>query len=210
MKSETYKLLANKLMTQYSHGKINFSQLKKKLQRLNRRILPIILMFVCVAAFGYAESSEWIEVQEDPTFLAMMPNGQQTFIEQVGRTVDTIIIHHTNGSDVDTPASAIDEYHKSIGWECIGYHYVIRRNGDVEFGRPDEKIGAHAKGRNATSLGIALSGNTATQKQIEALYLLCRMLRDKYPITSIERHHEECPGKSVPVEDLANALLGRQ
>lgn len=45
-----------------------------------------------------------------------------------------------------------------FGWDDIGYHIVIRRNGDVELGRPVEVIGSHAKGHNSDSIGVCLIG----------------------------------------------------
>jgi len=159
------------------------------------RVVAIVVMFLCVANFGYTQSNEWIDVNEDVLILE-------------SRFIDTVIVHHTGDKNIDESVESIDRYHKSIGWDEIGYHYVIRRNGSVEVGRVESKIGAHAKGRNAKSLGIALSGDTATIWQIEALYKLLRVVRGEHDITSIERHHEQCPGPSVNVEDLERAILG--
>lgn len=43
----------------------------------------------------------------------------------------------------------------------IGYHYVIRRDGSIEKGRPDDMVGAHTSGQNANSLGICYEGGKA-------------------------------------------------
>ena len=43
-------------------------------------------------------------------------------------------------------------------WSDIGYHTVIHRNGDVVDGRPIERSGAHTRGLNKHSVGIALVG----------------------------------------------------
>ena len=62
-----------------------------------------------------------------------------------------IILHHRAGNgDVES----IDAYHKSLGWEGIGYHYYIRKNGDIYSGRPEWRAGAHTKGHNIGTLGI--------------------------------------------------------
>ena len=46
---------------------------------------------------------------------------------------DQIVIHHTgNPTDDDLSAAEIDASHKGQGWSCIGYHYVIRKDGTVE------------------------------------------------------------------------------
>ena len=43
-------------------------------------------------------------------------------------------------------------------WRDIGYHYCIHRNRDVAKGRPIEQSGAHTRGMNKNSVGIALAG----------------------------------------------------
>jgi N-acetylmuramoyl-L-alanine amidase len=61
---------------------------------------------------------------------------------------------------MDIGAMVIRGWHKAKGWKDIGYHYVIRRNGEQEKGREDNVMGAHVRGHNSTSLGICLIGGT--------------------------------------------------
>jgi len=131
-------------------------------------------------------------------------------IKEPNRYIDTIIVHHSGARDIDVSANQIRAYHiNERGWDDIGYHYVIRRNGDVENGRSLSKIGAHAKGRNKTSIGICLSGNTATPKQLITLFNLCKRLYKAIPeIKHIQRHHEACPGNSVDMEKLEQDIIG--
>ena len=123
---------------------------------------------------------------------------------------DMIVIHHTgNPTDDDLSAEQINESHINQGWTCIGYHYVIRKNGNIEKGRPDWAIGAHAYGDNDHTLGIHLSGNfeigTPTQKQIESCAHLVAFLCDKYGIEinddNIVGHRDldstACPGSNL-------------
>lgn len=109
------------------------------------------------------------------------------------RPVDTskAVIHHTASHDVS--ASTIDQWHKERGWDGIGYHFVIRKNGSIHKGRPLTKLGAHAKGRNHY-VGIALTGfDDFTQAQKDSL---TRLIRD-LGIRHIEPHHEKCPGPGL-------------
>jgi N-acetylmuramoyl-L-alanine amidase len=75
------------------------------------------------------------------------------------------IVWHTaaaahNGLPVDQSARTIRNYHVNTkGWSDIGYHYVIRFNGDIEAGRPLKYAGAHVEGLNERSLGICFSGH---------------------------------------------------
>ena len=74
------------------------------------------------------------------------------------RVTDQIVIHHTgNPTDDDLSAAEIDASHKARGWACIGYHYVIRKDGTVEQGRPHWTVGAHAYGHNSHTMCVGTS-----------------------------------------------------
>jgi N-acetylmuramoyl-L-alanine amidase len=110
------------------------------------------------------------------------------------------IVHHSASHDVSV--STIDQWHKERGWKCIGYHFVIRANGDIEKGRPLTMKGAHARGRNQC-IGICLTGyDNFTQEQIKSLIKLLKQLKIKV----IEPHHEKCPGRGINLADIKNRL----
>jgi N-acetyl-anhydromuramyl-L-alanine amidase AmpD len=124
------------------------------------------------------------------------------------------IIHHTASQDV--PASTIHQWHLNQGWSGIGYHFVIRQNGDIERGRAENLIGAHAgeKG-NPDSIGIVLTGNFETGKpttaQMDSLvWLLKDYLFPKYGVKPVIGHKDvmatACPGKNFPWEELRERL----
>jgi N-acetylmuramoyl-L-alanine amidase len=108
------------------------------------------------------------------------------------RKVNKIIIHCTatpEGRDV-----SIDEvrrWHvKERGWRDVGYHFLIRLDGTVEEGRPIEMTGAHTRGHNWDSIGIAYAGgmskdmtepkDTRTDEQKESFVDLLCQLHDCY------------------------------
>ena len=74
---------------------------------------------------------------------------------------DMIVIHHTGCNDIDASAEQIDGWHKAAPnfWSMIGYHFVIRKNGTIERGRPEWAVGSHAYGENYHTIGIHLSGD---------------------------------------------------
>lgn len=126
------------------------------------------------------------------------------------RTTDQIVIHHTgNPTDDDLSAAEIDASHKAQGWACIGYHYVIRKDGTVEQGRPHWTIGAHAFGENKHTIGIHVCGNfeigEPTDAQIESTAMLLANLCTDYGLTidcdHIVGHRElmstACPGSNL-------------
>lgn len=139
-----------------------------------------------------------------------------------------IVIHtaaHGNvEEDFDTSVEQIDEWHRSYGWNGIGYHYVIRKSGVIEKGREDNVSGAHAYGLNSRSLGICFSGNgdffPPTEAQFKCVVLLCRLLMviHKIPVRNVLGHREidqilgvpevkkTCPGLKVDMNEIRSAL----
>ena len=106
---------------------------------------------------------------------------------------DMIVIHHTgNPTDDDLSAKEINRSHKAQGWSCIGYHYVIRKDGTVEQGRPHWTVGAHAYGENYHTIGIHVCGNfeigKPTQAQIEALAMLLANICNDYGLPIDKQH----------------------
>lgn len=106
----------------------------------------------------------------------------------------------------DIGRAEIDLMHKQRGFVGIGYHYVIRRDGRVEKGRPDNQAGAHVQGYNSRSLGICMvggvkpDGKTAetnfTPAQYDALEALLRRLRPTYPTARILGHRDLSPDRN--------------
>lgn len=75
------------------------------------------------------------------------------------RTIDKIIVHCSATKEgVNFTARDIDRWHRNQGWSCIGYHYVVDIDGTLERGRPIEKVGAHCKNHNKTSIGVCYIG----------------------------------------------------
>ncbi len=77
------------------------------------------------------------------------------------RDVDTFVIHcSATPPHMDIGLEEIAQWHLERGWRACGYHFVIRRDGTLEEGRPVDSVGAHAKGHNLRSVGICLVGGT--------------------------------------------------
>ncbi|MBO8158814.1 N-acetylmuramoyl-L-alanine amidase [Thermosyntropha sp.] len=125
-----------------------------------------------------------------------------------------VIVHHSASSDV--PANEIHKWHKNRGWAGIGYHFVIRANGQIERGRPEFTIGAHAgKTGNPDSIGIVLTGNFEIEKPMEAqidnlVWLIREYLYPKYGELEVVGHKDvmptSCPGKKFPWAELRRRL----
>ena len=82
------------------------------------------------------------------------------------REITHIVMHCTaTPATSDIGAADVHRWHLQRGWSGIGYHFVIRRNGQIEPGRAIEKKGAHVAGFNAKSIGISLAGGVASNGQ---------------------------------------------
>ena len=72
---------------------------------------------------------------------------------------DYIIVHCTaTRPSMDIGLTEVDAWHRHRGFFGCGYQLIIRRDGIVENGRTLDDVGAHAKGYNHNSIGIALVG----------------------------------------------------
>ena len=131
------------------------------------------------------------------------------------KSVDYLVVHcAATREHQDIGAHEIRQWHLEKGWFDIGYHYVIRRNGDIETGRPEDQPGAHARGFNHLSLGICLVGGVATDgktpennftaEQFASLAQLLRGLTHKYPQAMVLGHRDfpnvnkGCPSFDAP------------
>jgi len=121
------------------------------------------------------------------------------------RAIKTIVIHHSGNSDTK---EKIHELHvKKNGWNEIGYHFLISREGEIINCRNLEKEGAHVYGYNIYSIGVCLLGNFDKEKphelQIKKMNELISNLKKEFYIKEIKFHREfpnvtkSCPGKNI-------------
>lgn len=134
------------------------------------------------------------------------------------RKIEQVIVHVTDSPDtMDIGAAEIDQWHRQRGFKCIGYHYVVRRSGTVETGRPEEMVGAHCEGENYNSLGVVWVGKTTPAPvQYAALAkLLARILSEHaltlenvHPHSQYSKIGKTCPNLTMPplLERVKEAL----
>lgn len=119
-----------------------------------------------------------------------------------------IVLHcSATRASQNTTAAEIRKWHLDKGWNDIGYHYVIRRDGTLENGRkPDTSVGSHVAGHNSNTLGICLVGglstrtgkpeNNFTDAQWDTLRELLGRLTEKFPSATILGHRDLSPDKN--------------
>lgn len=135
----------------------------------------------------------------------------------MSRHINKIIIHcAATKPTMDVGVKEIRQWHttpkpKGNGWTDVGYHFVIRRDGVVETGRPLQQSGAHTTGQNKNSIGVCLVGGLAadgktpesnfTDSQWNALEECVRGLSAKYPSATVHGHNEFA-AKACPCFDV--------
>lgn len=125
-----------------------------------------------------------------------------------------IVVHYTaTYEDQLLTAADIDKMHRQRGWKMIGYHWIIRRDGTVEQGRPENMTGAHVGGQNTGKIGISWIGglnratgpdkgvDNRTDAQKASLIKLIKECLVRYPGAKVVGHRDlaptQCPGFDV-------------
>lgn len=131
------------------------------------------------------------------------------------RYINEIIVHcSATAEGKDFTVADIKKWHLARGFSDIGYHYVIYRDGSINKGRDESKIGAHCTGHNSHSIGVCYIGgcasdgktpkDTRTAAQKVALVKLLKELRVKYPNAKIYPHYKfankACPSFNAEEE----------
>ena len=124
---------------------------------------------------------------------------------------EMVVLHHAAAKGCS--AQDIHGWHLHNGWSGIGYHFFIRKDGQIYRGRPENVIGAHATNHNSNSIGVCVEGDytveTMPKAQLEAGKELVAYLKNKYNITKVKGHRDlmatGCPGKNFPFDEIANS-----
>lgn len=134
------------------------------------------------------------------------------------RCIDMAVVHcSATPPDMDIGSREITGWHLRRGFTTIGYHFVIRRNGQIEKGRGLDTVGAHARGYNAHSIGICLVGgvddankpeDNFTPQQMETLQWLLYSIRLCVPDLNIVGHNELDSNKACPSFNVRDKLPG--
>lgn len=118
---------------------------------------------------------------------------------------DELVLHHAEASHASV--EDINRWHNGRGWNGIGYHYYIRKDGSVYRGRPEWAVGAHAVNHNSRSIGICCEGaymtETMPEAQLDSLLALIRDVQGRYGNRlALKRHKDvgstDCPGDNFP------------
>ena len=133
------------------------------------------------------------------------------------RPLTEIIVHcSATKPSMDIGADWIRKIHiNEKKYRDIGYHFVIRRNGAQEEGRPIEQIGSHVKGHNSGTIGICMAGgisetgrpqNNFTPEQFHSVQMLIGYLKERYPTIIKLSGHNDYANRACPCFNVHEKL----
>lgn len=145
----------------------------------------------------------------------------------ITRDISEVVIHATESfTNANYGAIEINNFHNKLGHDGIGYHYVIRRDGRLQRGRPVNKVGDHApiNNHNQFSIGVVLVGglNTAatddtlelattsrnfTREQYTTLEKFLQSFYDTYPGGQVFGHNDIDIEEDDPFFDVSDYIF---
>ena len=124
------------------------------------------------------------------------------------------MLHHSLSTSGG--AGVVRSWHLARGFDDIGYHFIVGKNGLIETGRDIRLVGAHAVGKNYDSIGVCLIGDhTHTEPLYEQLavlpglyHQLCRLYSTRLEIDfhrPLSAKHP-CPGVRLDRDDALEIM----
>jgi len=142
----------------------------------------------------------------------------------VKRDITEVIVHATETyTNKNIGSIEVNNMQIELGQDGIGYHYVIRRDGRLQRGRPVNRVGEHAvvNGHDVYSIGIALVGGlnisagddnptdykssqSFTRQQYTTLEKFLRSFYRKYPGGQVFGHNDVDESELDPYFDVVD------
>jgi N-acetylmuramoyl-L-alanine amidase len=134
------------------------------------------------------------------------------------REIKYIVVHCT-ATPPETKVENIKRYWKEqLGWKNPGYHYIIKRSGEIVQLNAEENISNGVAGYNSNSIHISYIGgvdgngkpfDNRTDAQLKAMFDKLVALSEKYP-KAIILGHCDFPGvkKACPSFNVKSWLAG--
>ncbi|AFR36553.1 N-acetylmuramoyl-L-alanine amidase [Riemerella anatipestifer] len=117
------------------------------------------------------------------------------------RTIKYIVLHCTATSQTTTIESIKRFWREKLGWKNVGYHYIIKADGEIVQLADLNTISNGVKGHNRYSVHIAYIGGVEKGKAVDnrtvhqkaSQVKLLRELQAKYPTAEILGHRDLSP-----------------
>lgn len=129
------------------------------------------------------------------------------------------LIVHTAAFKGDADIDKVREWHLARGFNDVGYHWYIRRDGTLQQGRKENVKGAHClhMGMNHKSIGVCFEGHGDFEKptvaQLATFKALYEDIKGRWgiPVQNVLGHRETgapktCPGTKVDMHEMRHFL----
>ena len=174
-----------------------------------------------------ANQQAWKNGQGDPKFsyVSSVEELDADFTIN-NREITEMVVHWTEtNTNRNIGSEEINKFHVDQGLEGIGYHYVIRRNGSLQRGRPVGLKGQHApiNSHDERSIGVVfvgginsptqsvgeLSAASLTRSQFNTFDHLCRAFYNRFPGGQIVGHNDIDDNEVDPGFDVLEYVEAR-
>jgi len=202
-----------------SNSKADVYEVRKLLETLDTTIAGTIVVDTTKSVFQNpfrigTEGNQWRNNGVgalDYTF-SFISSVEELEIEfkSIQREITEVVVHWTDTySNANIGSEEINQTHFQLGLKGIGYHYVIRRDGSLQRGRPVNIQGQHAEinGHDKYSIGLAFVGGlncssetpnpteyrsaqSLTRAQMNTFQEFCRAFYLEFPGGQILGHND--------------------
>ena len=122
-----------------------------------------------------------------------------------------ITIHHSGNSGTNNPVT-IERQHMEKGYDDVGYHYLIKRDGTIYEGRKLGYKSANVEKANTGKIGVLVMGDyhhqfwdiddDLSKMQLKSTVNLINKLKDYFPLSTLGGHRDfkestVCPGDTL-------------
>lgn len=226
--SDAIKMLFDKTGKPYSEIKTFIKTIDTTISSATKPI-PSEFVFEEPYVIG-SYQKQWKNGEGDPVFPYISSTEEmQAEFKNITREVTEVVVHWTETpTNKNIGSEELNKIHLESGLKGIGYHYVIRRDGSLQRGRPVNIQGEHAliNNHDERSIGVAFVGGinvpsgtpnlenfvsvqSLTRSQFNTFDHFCRGFYSRFPGGQILGHNdidpiENDPGFNVREYVLAN------
>ena len=215
-----------------------FETVDSKLQELDTTISGTLVVDASIfdeETSLTADKNKWSgRTSSDEVFTYVSSVEELDFeLASITREISEVVIHASETvNNKNIGAIEINNIHKELGHDGIAFHYVIRRYGRLQRGRPVDKVGEHApvNGHNVYSIGIVMVGGllasagsinplenkssgSFTQPQFDTLEKFLASFYRKYPGGQVFGHSDVDEIEEDPyfdVEDYIESIFNKK
>ncbi len=121
------------------------------------------------------------------------------------------VIHHSGNRGSNKPTEIESKHMVERGWDNVGYHYLITREGTIYEGTKLGFKGIHVGGANTGKIGVLIMGDyhhqfwdiddDLSKTQLAAAITLLSTLKSRLEISELGGHRDygktDCPGDEL-------------